>query len=76
MSVIADTFASLLGFVVKLLITLLLCFLCLPICFIVFTPYLLVAAFFSEESYHEAIRSGYYNVFTFWRDYICNCFQL
>jgi len=70
MSLIAESLLAFLGFVLRFVISLLLCGLLLPICLILFTPYLLVAAFFSEESYPEAIKSGYYNVYLFWRDFL------
>ena len=75
MSLIAETFVVFIGFVLRVLLALLLSCLFLPICLIIFTPYLLVAALFSDEPYLAAIRSGYYNVYSFWRDYLLGCLQ-
>jgi len=76
MSLIAESFIALLGLFLRVVCSLLLCCLFLPICLVVFTPYLVIAALFSEESYLDALISGYYNVYSFWRDYIVVCSPL
>jgi len=51
-------------FLGRILFTLLL----LPITWIVVSPYILIAAFFTERPYWEAVGDGYSNATDFWRD--------
>lgn len=68
---IAEVLIGIFAFIMRVVASLFSYSLFLPVCFIIVTPYLLVAALFSEESYPEAIKSGYYNVYLFWKNFIC-----